>query len=124
MAAASVALTLMPGSEHDVGPARLSAKTRPGAPYTVLVFPPLGTVRAKTHWAPVSLELSLAELDVTALQDLIGDPERQLTLQADIEAGLREAARGEVVRAIVVAIVGGAIGAALLVPPNNSSAKR
>lgn len=110
----SLSLALMPPSNHRVGPATMSAKTRLGGAHTVLAVPPLGTVRAATHPIPVSLDVSLAELDINAVQDIIRDPGGQDEVRARIEDDLRGAAVEVGVRTIVVCLIGGAIAGALL----------
>jgi predicted phosphodiesterase len=114
IAVAVAALVLMPPSHHEVGPATLTAKTHPGSPHTVLAFPPLGTVRARTHPVPVSVQLSLAELNISALQEIIQSPTLQVEARAEIESGLRDAARVVALRSIVIGLVAGAIAGAVL----------
>jgi predicted phosphodiesterase len=109
-----LALSFVPPSRYAVGPAVLSVKTRPGGPYTELALPPLGTVQAGTHPAPVSIELALAELDINKLQEIIGDSEKRRKVRSDVEDDLGVAARGAAVRTTLITLVGGAIGGALL----------
>ena len=111
---AAFALALMPATDHQVGPATMAAKTRLGAAHTVLAVPPLGTVRAKTHPVPVSLNVSLEELDITQLQEIARDPAAQLEIRARVEDDLRAAARKVVGATILAALIGGAVAGLLL----------
>jgi predicted phosphodiesterase len=110
----ALALVLVPASDHRVGPAIMSAKTRLGGAHTVLVVPPLGTVRAPTHPVPVSLEVSLAELDITRLQEIVRDPQAEREVRATVEEDLRRAAIGVAIRTILAALVGGALAGLIL----------
>jgi predicted phosphodiesterase len=112
--AGAAALSLVPGSDHRVGPATMRAKAHAGAAQTVLVVPPLGTVRARTHPVPFSVELSLAQLDIRAVQEIVGDPQRRANLQTQIEDDLRSTAMKVALRSVVIALIGGAIAGALL----------
>lgn len=109
-----LAVSLMPAAQHRVGPAVMSTAARPGGGHTVLSFPPLGTVRAATHGVPISVEVAMAELDISAVQDLIRNPEAQQETRAAIEDDLRAAAAEFAVRAIVAALIGGAVAGAVV----------
>lgn len=110
----AIALVLVPPSEHRIGPATMSAKTRLGGAHTVLVVPPLGTVRAHTHPVPVSLDVSLVELDISRLQEIARSPEAQTKIRGIIEEDLRDAARSVVVRTVIAALLGGALAGFVL----------
>jgi predicted phosphodiesterase len=71
-------------------------------------------VRARTHAVPVSIQLSLAELDVGALQDIIRSPALRQEARTAIESDLRDAARGVALRTIIIGLVAGAISGAVL----------
>ena len=117
---AAVALSLAPASDHEVGPAVMSAKTRLGGAHTVLAVPPLGTVRARTHPVPVSLDVSLVELDITRLQEIARDPSAQQDVRGEIESDLRAASRIVVGRTVLIALIGGAL-AGLILPSRKRS---
>lgn len=114
MVTAGLGLTLIPASMHDVGPATMSASTKIGGAHTVFAVPPLGTVRATTHPVPVTLQLGIAELDITEVQEIVQNPAAQTAVRTEIEDDLRAAARSVVIRTIIVALIAGAIGGALL----------
>lgn len=112
--AGGLALVFTPPARHEVGPSVLTAKASPGSAHTVLAFPPLGTVRAGTHPVPVTLEVALTELDVTALQDIIRSAERRSEVTDEVERDLRDMARSLALRSTLVALIAGAVAGAVL----------
>lgn len=72
-----------------MGPATVSTAARTGAGQTVLKIPPLGTIVADTHAAPLELEVAIAEVNVERLADLATTPEGRGRLQLEIEEDLR-----------------------------------
>ncbi len=70
--AAAVGLTAFSGfarASFEVGPARISVAVTPSLNSgTTAVVPPFGSVRARTHGAPLALRLSLDEVDLPLLE--------------------------------------------------------
>jgi len=89
IAAAVFGLQLIPPTDFEMGPATVSTRARTGPGQTLLEVPPLGTIIADTHGAPLELEVSIARLDVERLADLATSPEGRERLRAEVEADLR-----------------------------------
>lgn len=93
---------------YQVGPARVVAEVAPvlrgGTDVTV---PPFGTISAPTHSAPLRLRLTLAEVDLPALQELAlaGVPDTELQEQ------LRDEALGGARRAVWEGLLAAALAA-------------
>lgn len=111
---AVVAMDLIPPASHEVGPARLTARTLTGVGRTRLLIPPLGAVEANTHPGPLSIELSLAELDVEDLADALQRDPDGSDLSGVVASDLRALALSLGLRAVVGGALLGAIGLALL----------
>ncbi|MDZ4179572.1 MAG: metallophosphoesterase family protein [Coriobacteriia bacterium] len=96
----------------EVGPARISASAVPALrPATTVVVPPFGSIRAVTHRTPLSVRVSLDEVDVPQLEAFAtaGIPGKETVdgLIADVRAGFRTAAyRGLFAAALAGAFVG------------------
>lgn len=77
--------------------------------YTQLEFPPLGIVRAQTHFPPLMLKARLINVDLAQLRLLLEKAEDQAYLDS-----LRAKARGEInvflARLLLLAFLGGAAG--------------
>ena len=113
-AAAYAALGLLPAVGHEAGPATLEASLAPGAGSTVLRIPPLGTVAANTHTPPVTLRMTLSEVDVTRLAERVGDAAARAELADAVEEDLRALGPRLAWQSCLGAAVAGAIAAALL----------
>ena len=102
--------------EGDVGPGRVALAARADAsPRTELLLPPLGSVSAATHGAPVTLSARVEQVDLGEIQDVIGSSSIEQRLRTDIEGDLRPLARQLFLRCVVIAaIVGALVG--LVVP--------
>jgi predicted MPP superfamily phosphohydrolase len=113
-AAAALVLPLAPAVHQKVGPATVAANASVGAGRTVVTIPPLGTVSADTHAAPVTLGLTLSEVDFTALGRVVSDPSQRTELVADVEGDLRALGRRVTLQLMLSGAVIGAIAGALL----------
>ena len=80
----------------------------------MLRIPPLGTVAANTHTAPVVLRMTLAEVDVTRLSGRVGDASARAALAAAVEEDLRALGPQLAWRSCLGAAILGAVAAALL----------
>lgn len=111
-AAAVFSLTLAPPTRGDVGPGtlevkgswRLDGETR-------LQVPPLGSLSAQTHAAPLGLHGRIDALDIDRLETLIAEDRPTASLYAQAESDLRALARKFAVRALLgAALVGAVVG--------------
>ncbi|MGH2693361.1 MAG: metallophosphoesterase family protein [Actinomycetota bacterium] len=113
-AAAALALPLAPAVHHPVGPATVAASASVGAGRTVVTVPPLGTVAADTHTAPLTIGLTLFRVDFTALGRVVSDPSQRADLVANVEHDLRALGRRVTLQLLLSGAVIGAIAGALL----------
>ena len=112
--AAVLFMRFVPAVEHAVGPAEISAKGVTGAGRTNLLIPPIGTVEVDTHLGPLSVNLSLKEIDIQRLAARLQEPAGAERLAGDIEEDLSALARRLAVRLALGGLVLGGIGLALL----------
>ncbi|MFV0316388.1 MAG: metallophosphoesterase [Microthrixaceae bacterium] len=114
-----VGLTLLvtpfiPASQQEVGPGVVALSAGPSLEGgTRLSFPPLGTVRARTHRSPVRLTAELRELDVQPLISSGGRLDAE-TIEAEVRDDLPAAVLGALVHMLVAAAIIGALAAAVL----------
>lgn len=69
VAGAAIALQAFAKTTMDAGPFQVRIEADFGRSVTDISLPPLGTLRADTHGAPLHLRASLKEVDVEALQE-------------------------------------------------------
>lgn len=108
------ALVLVPPKSRQVGAATVTARISAGPGRTDLLIPPLGRVQANTHTSPLSLTLSLQEVDVQRLSRSITPATDGGDLRDELQSGLRDLAIQVALRSIVGAFIFGGIAAALL----------
>lgn len=113
-AVAVVGLVLVPAGTYRVGPAQISAKATAGEGATSLLFPPLGSVRADTHGAPLTVNLSLREIDVATLAQEVESLTGRRALTGTVESDLRAMAGGLALRSVLFGVAWGAIALALM----------
>jgi predicted phosphodiesterase len=111
---ALVAMTLIPATRSDVGPASISAKAVLGPGRSHLVVPPLGAVSATTHHWPLTVSLGLVEVDVNALAAEVVSDSPGAGLVDQVEDDLRDLGRGLVIRLVLGGLVLGAIALGLI----------
>ncbi|MGI8775447.1 MAG: metallophosphoesterase family protein [Actinomycetota bacterium] len=111
---ALAAIGLVPPVRQTIGPAALSARVTAGNSGTRMLVPPLGTITARTHWVPMTLEVSLTEVDVTELTDGLSQPGGTRVLRGQIEKGLRRLGIELGVRVLIGGIFLGAVATAVL----------
>lgn len=112
-AVALLGLNLVPPATSSLGPALISTKATLGQGATVLRVPPFGAVAADTHNVPISLSVTLAEVDPTGLARVLSDSPQQELLDR-LEADLRAASLRLGLRLVLAGAVLGAFAAALL----------
>lgn len=114
MIAAVAALGLIPATNGPLGPATVSVKAKPARPNTIVNVPPLGTISADTHRAPVSLDLSFRTIDFERLGPLATTSAGRIELVDQMNRDLRSLAQRGTIRLVGGGLVMGAIAAALL----------
>lgn len=74
--------------------------------YTVIDIPPLGTIRARTHQLPLMFRISLRNINLDRLGELVAvqEPEQIFT---ELESTLRRQVTSFLIRIIAVAFLGG-----------------
>jgi predicted phosphodiesterase len=111
---ALIVLPLAPAVRHGVGPGAVAATAGAGTGRTVLTVPPLGTVSADTHTSPLSLALTLSEVDFTALGRAVADSSRRDDMVSEVESDLRALGRRVTIQLVLSGAVIGAIAGGLL----------
>lgn len=113
----------------EVGPGTIQGRVLPALDgRTEIAVPPLGSVRADTHAAPVQLRLELRELDVLRAIEPDGEPDVTLSADAlqEVEERVQEDLGGALTRLGVLlglaAAAGGAL-AAMTFPGRRSPAR-
>jgi predicted phosphodiesterase len=112
--AAFAGMQLVPAADYSLGPVSISTSAEVGEAGSTLRVPPLGTLSAATHDAPLSITLTVTELNPQALGDILAGSQDQATLIDDLTVALKGAASGLAVRILVASLVLGAIVLALL----------
>ncbi|MGM0501489.1 MAG: metallophosphoesterase family protein [Bacillota bacterium] len=82
-------------------------------PVTELQFPPIGKLRANTHWLPVDLKMTLKAIHQEKLATIIADLQSKEDLFALLQERGRIILRFFLLRLIFLGILGGMIGAGL-----------
>lgn len=121
-------LVVAVGAVAALGTLRMAAPVRAGVgPGTValgaatafdgsteVALPPLGRVVARTHAAPLRLDVRLDELDVERLQEVLSAPRAQETITDAVLEDLPALLRRFVIRSLISAVVAGGIAGALV----------
>lgn len=82
--------------------------------YTVIEIPPLATIRANTHHAPLSLNIRLESIDPNSVQKMLEKNQSWAGLMHTVTSGLRKAALLLTLKILVLAAAGGSFGVFLL----------
>ena len=112
--AALLALRLVPPASHSLGPATVSARGEFGRGRTTVFVPPLGSISADTHTAPLGFVLTLTEIDPTALTETVASGRSRQALERELTEDLRAAATIVAIRLLLGAMLIGAVAAAVL----------
>lgn len=90
---ALLAFTMASHSSFSVGPVTVGAAFHPGVGRTTLALPPFGSVDARTHDAPLSVELRLEDVAISEIQRWVADGVPSVdtldTLRSQLMSGLR-----------------------------------
>ncbi len=81
--------------------------------YTVLRVPPAGEVRARTHNTPLSIRISLENIDLDSLPKMLAEGPEQAKLVAEAKTSLIKAVRKFVLLTLILGLAGG-VGGLLL----------
>ena len=112
--AALAGLGLIPSVAHELGPADVALHGNVGKGETTLRVPPLGTISASTHPAPLHFDLSFRTIDFEELGPLATTTAGRDTLRAQVENDLARVVRRGALQLMLGGIVLGAVGAVLL----------
>ena len=80
-----LALAAFGHQTSTMGPFHVRFDASFGRGLTDIALPPLGTLRANTHLAPLHLRATLQDVDVDALQPFVTSPDGPTRLAADLE---------------------------------------
>jgi predicted phosphodiesterase len=109
---AVLALALFGHVPAKVGPFETTLAARPAlSGHTVVHLAPLGTIDLNTHDWPLALDLRVDEIGVADAERLANDPRAVDRLGDEVAEEVRSALIGLVVRCVVVALLGGVVGA-------------
>ena len=108
------ALRFIPPAQHALGPTTVSTSASVGLGDTTLLVPPLGTVVAQTHFAPLNLRLTITSVDPDSLGDAATIPTNRELFVEELETDLRATALRVAIQLVAGAIVLGSLVAALL----------
>lgn len=112
--AAMAGMQLVPGTDYSLGPVAISTSADIGEALSILRIPPLGAVSAVTHDAPLTITVTVTELNPQALGDILAGSPDQTALIQELTVALKGAATGLAVRILVASLILGGIVVALL----------
>lgn len=111
---AAIAVALLASVKASVGPFDTTLSVRPGlSGHTTVHLAPLGTVRLDTHDTPVRVDARVDELRLTEAEAIARRPAILDSLADRVTEDARSGLLDLLVRAVVVAVFGGALGAYL-----------
>ncbi len=113
-AAGLLALGTVTVAQGPVGPGRVAVRAHLGDSRTELRLPPLGQISAATHFAPVTLTAQVDEVSLDRLQDLLKTDDPGDRLRSEVSADLEPLLRAFAWRALLTALVAGALAGALV----------
>jgi Icc-related predicted phosphoesterase len=108
--AALAGMGLIPASEQSLGPVSVATGAHVGRPMTTLQVPPVGAISARTHDAPLAVNLAVTEVDPLAFGRLLSESPDEQAIVDQLTEAIQRAASGLAIRIIV----GGAILGGLL----------
>ena len=113
--AAVATLGMTSHTTGDVGPGRVEVSARwRSSGRTALLVPPLGTVSARTHRAPLGLRAQVNQLDVERLESLVTGDRPDAVLRREAADDLTPLIRQLALRSLAAALVVGALAGALV----------
>jgi hypothetical protein len=112
LAGASLALALAGRVPAKVGPFETTFAARPSLTgHTVVHLAPLGTIELDTHDWPLAVDLRVNEISVADAERIADDPAAVRRLGDEATSEVRHAFVGLALRCLLVAMIGGALGA-------------
>jgi predicted phosphodiesterase len=99
-----------PTTNHQLTAFRFSLRLLPGSGFTKMELPPVGSIGAKTHWAPWDLVLTLQSIDLDGLQQLLATPGSKDILLTTLFALKPRLLCQFLLKAAAIAALGGAWG--------------
>jgi len=81
---------------------------------TQINIPPVGSLSAHTHLTPVKIMIGLENIDIDVLQQLLKEAPSSTALAAQIKKSLQKAAAVYLLRLVLLGVLGGLTGAALV----------
>ncbi len=115
VAGSGIGAALTPPVTAQVGPLEAQVRVRPSlSPGVHLLLPPAGEVTFATHWSPVAVEASIAQVDLVGARALIDSPAALRGLQRTAPDELRQATLAAAAATAACAVLG-ALGLSLLV---------
>jgi predicted phosphodiesterase len=112
VAGAAIALALLGHVPAKVGPFETTFAARPSlSGHTTVHLAPLGTIDLDTHDAPLTLDARVDAIGVEDAERIASNPSAVERLGEEAAEEVRSALIGLAIRCIVVALVGGALGA-------------
>ncbi|SDT72101.1 Calcineurin-like phosphoesterase [Jiangella sp. DSM 45060] len=115
LAGAWVALVIAGTTQTYVGPLAIDVAFRPTLTgESVIHLDPVGAVVLDTHSGPVTLDISVRQVDLDGLNGYVADPYSLSTLDDEIAAGIQDVLVDAAIRAALTALIGGTLAAALV----------
>ncbi len=112
-----LALALAGRVRAGIGPFETTLRVQPAlAGTTTLHLAPLGTIGLDTHDTPVALDLRVDELQFADAQRIADDPAVLDSLEDELAGDARGAIWSLALRALLVAVAGGTLGALVAAP--------
>lgn len=112
---AFIFVSLMGQQSFRIEALEVRLSIHPAAPgHTVVEIPPLATIMANTHSAPLSINISLQSIDLQSVQQMLENKEINSGMYDSVAKDLRAAAVILALRILLLSAAGGAFGVFLL----------
>ncbi len=115
LAGAWVALAVAGTTQAYAGPLAIDVAFKPTlSGESIIHLDPVGAVVLDTHHAPVTLDISVRQVDIEGLNGIVQDPYSLSTLDEQITSGIQDVLVDAAVRAALAAVIGAALAAGLV----------
>ncbi|TDD65536.1 metallophosphoesterase [Jiangella aurantiaca] len=115
LAGAWIALAVAGTTQAYVGPLAIDVAFRPTlSGESVIHLDPVGAVVLDTHSGPVTLDISVRQVDLDGLSGYVDNPYSLSGLDDEITAGIQDVLVDAAIRAALTAVIGGTLAAALV----------
>lgn len=107
---------IVAGTTHSyVGPLAVDVAFEPSlSGESIIHLDPVGAVVLDTHSGPVTLNISVRQLDLDGLSGIVSDPYSLTELDDQVVSGLQDLIIDAAIRSAIIAVIGGTLGAALV----------